>query len=180
MKIVFTGGPRCGKTTSIEKLALRGLTTVPEAARMVILEEQKKDSDCLPWRNLYLFQQKVAKIQLEQEHSYHDKILGLDRGIVDCHGYSLQGKIPTPEVILRNGKNRYVSIFLFDAIPDYKPDEVRKESPEKARELQNCLRQGYQDFGYPVYRIPVFAGKTVEDAIEKRVDYVAKLLERMI
>lgn len=60
-KYVLTGGPGTGKTTLLKELAKRGYQTVPEAARLVIQEEQRKEQGkgeqgILPWTDLYKFQ----------------------------------------------------------------------------------------------------------------------------
>jgi predicted ATPase len=178
--IVFTSGPCGGKTTLLEELASRGLTVVPETARLIIEEEQKKDSDCLPWRNLYSFQQKVAKIQRELEHSYDDKTLFLDRGIIDGHGFSVQGKVATPDLVFKVGIGRYSLVLLLDPIPNYKTDESRKETPEMAREIHNHLGAAYRGFGYNTHTIPVITAENVPLAIKMRADYVTKLLEGKI
>ena len=60
-KYVITGGPGIGKTTVIEILSSRGYEIVPEAARIIIEEEQINDSDALPWKNLKKFQNLVAQ-----------------------------------------------------------------------------------------------------------------------
>jgi len=41
-KFVLTGGPGVGKSSLIEALCTQGYSTVGEAARQVILEEQEK------------------------------------------------------------------------------------------------------------------------------------------
>jgi predicted ATPase len=174
MRVVFTGGPCSGKTTLLEQLALKGLTIIPETARIIIEQEQRRDSEILPWRDLYGFQERVARVQLEQEHSYYDDNLLLDRGVIDGHGFSLNGQIPTPELILDSGKGRYDRVFLLDPLPNYKTDFSRKETPQMARKIHERIDEAYRNFGYQPIRIPVFG------SIEERTKYVVKLLERVL
>jgi predicted ATPase len=82
-KYVITGGPGIGKTTIIELLAMKGYKIVPEAARMIIEEEKLVESDAVPWKNLQLFQEKVAARQLELESVVKGDVIFLDRGIID-------------------------------------------------------------------------------------------------
>lgn len=173
-RIVFTGGPCSGKTTLLEQLASRGLTIIPETARIIIEQEQRKDSEILPWRNLYSFQERVARVQLEQEHSYEDSQLFLDRGIIDGHGFSLNGRVPTPEIVMDFGERRYDMIFLLDPLPNYKTDSSRKETPQMARRIHARLDEAYRYFGYNPIRLPVLG------SIQQRVDYATKLLERVL
>lgn len=174
MRVVFTGTAGCGKTSLIEKIAERGIVTVPEMARIVIAEEMKKDSECLPWRNLYMFQEKVARLQLEQEHSYDGKLLALDRGVVDGHGYSLNGEIATPNLILEKGIQRYPVVFMLDRLPFYKTDSERKESSKMAERIHHQIHRAYRETGHNPIRIPVIG------SVEERADYVIKILERRL
>ncbi len=176
-RIVFTGGPCCGKTTILENLALNGLTVVAETARIVIEEEQKKDSECLPWRNLYLFQERVARVQMEREHSYDDRLLFLDRGIIDGHAFSLNGKIATPRIITQTGANRYNLVLLLDPVKNYKNDHSRRESKEVALSIHKHIKIAYNNFGYNPLSVPIMEDDNFQNAIAKRADYVIKLLE---
>lgn len=171
MKIVLTGGPGRGKTTLLTVLAGMGFRVIPEMARGVIEEEQKKDSDCLPWRNLYSFQKKVAKLQQEQEHSYDGKEFILDRGIIDGHGYSLMGGVQTPELIVKIGLRRYPLVLLLDELPFYENDSVRKETKEEGRIAHSYIRKAYHELGHKTLNVP-FIG-----APAKRAEYVVQLLE---
>lgn len=172
-RIAITGGPCCGKTTLLNNLASQSYQTVPEAARMVIEEEQKRDSVCLPWIDLYGFQKRAAERILELEHSFSDSILFCDRGIVDGHGYAKNGKVQTPEVIRDLGVGRYDLVFLLDPIPQYKVDGSRKESPLEAARIHRSIKGAYQEFGYNVISVPVMAP-------QERANYFIKLLEKMI
>lgn len=115
MKCVITAGPGQGKTTVIELLVAEGYRVVPEVARIIIEEEQLKNSDILPWKDFTSFQELVAERQLELERQLKvgkDKIVFLDRGLVDGVAYSNHKKIPVSQTILDNGRDRYDKVFF--------------------------------------------------------------------
>lgn len=172
-RVAITGGPCCGKTTLPNNLANQSYTTIPEAARMVIEEEQKGGSNCVPWMDLYRFQENAANRILELETSFEDSLLFCDRGIIDGHGYAANGKVPTPNVVMDNGAGRYSAVFILDPIPQYKVDESRKENPKEARKIHKAIFRAYEDFGYKPIIVPVMAPK-------ERVDYFINLVERLI
>jgi predicted ATPase len=171
--IAITGAPCCGKTTLINHLQARSYQVVPEAARMVIEEEQKRDSGCVPWMDLYGFQESVARRILELEHSFNDSLLLCDRGVVDGHGYAVNGKVPTPDLIKDFGVNRYSAVFFLDPIPVYQKDDSRKENLGEARKIHRAIFEAYQSFGYNPIRIPLMAP-------QDRANYFVKLAEKVI
>jgi len=172
-RIAITGGPCCGKTTLLNSLAARSYQVVPESARMVIEEEQKRGSNCLPWKDLYGFQESTAERILDLEHSFNDSLLFCDRGIVDGHGYSINGGINTPEIITDLGVKRYDLVFILDPIPQYKVDESRKENSEEAKKIHRAIWNAYKEFGYKPISVPVMS-------ISERADYFVKLVNGLI
>jgi len=172
-RVVLTGGPCCGKTTLLNNLAARSYQVVPEAARMVIEEEQRRGSSCLPWNNLYEFQEKTAERILDLEHSFEDSLLFCDRGIVDGHGYAMNGEVSTPEIISDLGIKRYDLIFILEPVPVYQKDESRKESLAEGRKIHQAIWNAYKEFGYNPISVPVMG-------IQERADYFVKLMGGLI
>ncbi len=164
-KVVITGGPSIGKTTVIELLAARGYATVPEAARLVIIEERVKDSDLLPGKNLAGFQEVVVQKQLALEAAAEGEIVFLDRSVVDGVAYCRLGNVPVPPEIHTVGKNRYDHIFLLDSLGIYVEDGVRSKDLEDAEQLQLLVEEAYKEFGYAIVRVPVLTP-------EERVDFI--------
>lgn len=153
----------------LNNLAAQSLGVVPEAARMIIEEEQKRSTNCLPWMDLFGFQERVAGRILELEHSFDDSLLFCDRGMVDGHAYATSGKVPTPDSVQNLGIKRYDAVFVLDQIPQYRADESRKESPEKAQSIHRAIFEAYREFGYNPIRVPVMPPK-------ERVKYFVKLV----
>jgi predicted ATPase len=164
-KYVLTGGPGIGKTTVLNILTERGYKIIPEAARLIIEEEKNKDSEALPWKNLQLFQEKVAAEQIKLESKIIDEQVFLDRGLIDNHGYCTHKKVPTPKVALEEGRGRYNKVFILDRIPGYKTDESRFEDEKTAKEIHSAIIQSYLDFGYDIVTVPVLPP-------EERADFI--------
>ncbi len=171
-RVVLTGGPCCGKTTLLDYAATFGFQIVPEAARMIIEEEQRRDSDLVPWKDNYNFQRKVIKTQLELEHSYDSKLLLCDRGVFDTPGFCDCARVPTPDIISKLNPSRYNLVVIPDPLPRFVNDSSRKENPKQAREIHQAIVRSYQERGYDTLFLPVFESK------EKRGHEFIGMLER--
>ena len=176
-KYVITGGPGVGKTTLIEELKAQGYATVPEASRMVILEEQQKNTGILPWTNLYEFQKLVVQKQQELEvkviqearcipNSAAENFIFLDRGMIDNIAYCREGRIAVPEELEKAVAGvSYAGIFLLDPLSSYAQDAQRKEDGEKAEKLHQFIQEVYQEQGYAIIQVPVLS-------VEERVSFL--------
>ncbi|MBP7708494.1 ATP-binding protein [Candidatus Pacearchaeota archaeon] len=169
-RIVIDGGPGIGKTTLLENLAARGFTIVPEAARSIIEEQQKKGTDLLPWLNNYEFQKLVLKRQLELENSYEGKLQACDRGFFGSKPFCECAGVPTPTFVDRVNPRRYSLIVIPEILPVFVNDTARKETPEQARKIHEAHIRHYTHGGYSPFIIPVLPRET-------RGNYLFKGLE---
>ena len=169
-RIAIDGGPGIGKTTLLENLASYGFTIVPEAARYIIEEQQKRDSELLPWRNNYEFQKLVLKTQLELENSYNSNLLACDRSLFGAGAFCECARVPTPTLVEKINRSRYDLIIIPDILPVFVNDSARKETPKQAREIHQAHINHYTQRGYSPMMIPVFPK-------QDRTDYLIKCLE---
>ena len=80
-KIVITGGPSAGKTTTIDCLKELGFETVSESALRVIRQQAQLENAILPWTNPAKFQelafdhgrQGVGRFAGQVSQDAHDK-----------------------------------------------------------------------------------------------------------
>lgn len=172
LRIALTGGPGVGKSTVLEILAHQGYAIVPESARLVIERELLKNSTCLPWKDLQLFQNTVSSFQFELENSAKGDVIFSDRGLIDGYAYSKVDGIIVPEVIYSNGRNRYNLVFILDQLPNYQNDRSRREDIVKARTIQEAIHSAYLEFGYNPVRVPVLSP-------EERVRFILNKLEKI-
>lgn len=172
MKYVLTGGPGVGKTTLLQILKEHGYIVLEEKARAIIEAEQAKNSKVLPWKDLFLFQQKLAEEQLNEENKYQDRDIFCDRGIIDGCVYCQIGQVAIPSEITNNGRDRYDLVFILDPLPNYQKDETRKEDPEMAKNIHLAIKQAYEGFGYEPIKIPV---ETAENRAQMIIEIVNNL-----
>lgn len=170
-KYVLTGGPNVGKSTVMNVLIARGYGVVPETARMVIEEEQAKNSDILPWKDLLQFQEVVARRQLEAEMKICGQKVFLDRGIVDGYAYCKQGNVPVPKDLIDNARGRYDAIFLLAPLARYENDHVRKENKEFQVVIHAMIEEAYREFGYDIIHVPVLS-------IYERAEFILRAIEK--
>jgi predicted ATPase len=173
-RIAISGGPGVGKSTVLQLLAQRGYQTIPEAARIIIEREQLKDSDCLPWKNVPKFQQAVSELQLSLENSISEGIIFSDRGIIDGHAYSKIDKIETPKLVLDNSKGRYQAVFILDQLPVYEQDKIRWDDVERAKLIQQTVKDSYRHFGYNPIAVPVLSAEERTDFILSKINHGEK------
>lgn len=166
---VITGGPATGKSTLVELLAVQGKKIVREAARAVIAQEQAKDSDCLPWRDLKKFQERVAQMQWDAEQAAVGQEAFLDRSLVDGYAYSKYGGVEPPSLVAEHARSRYAKVFLLEPLPEYVNDTQRRETREFRETIQPLIRAAYEEFGYEPIDVPVLPP-------QERIDFIQKCI----
>ncbi|MBD3272753.1 AAA family ATPase [Candidatus Dependentiae bacterium] len=174
-KYVLTGGPCTGKTTTINQLSKIGYQTIKEAASILVAEEFNKPGIPLWEKDAIAFQKKLIFKQLEFESKINtsDNSVFIDRGIIDTIAYcKIYNAVAPKEFYKIAEKNRYDKIFLLDFLENYSTSFVRKESKEKALEIQNVLLSTYKKFGYKPIIVP-------NQNIIKRVDFILKEISYM-
>lgn len=173
-KYVLTGGPCTGKTTTINLLSSYGFETVQEAASILVAEEFRKDGKPLWEKDTIAFQRKLILRQLKFESSTTSKnITFIDRGIVDTIAYCKIYKSKVPKDFYEMAKkNRYEKVFILNFLKSYSTSLVRRESKEKAQEIQTVLLQTYKEFGYNPILVPTLKVKERANFILSKVDYL--------
>lgn len=149
MKYIITGGPCSGKTTLLNALKNEGFDTIPEAARMVMLEGRFH-----PKHNGTSFQREVALRQRQLE-SLAETDVFIDRGIPDGLAYcKVQGYPPPPELERLARTAQYDKVFLLERLP-WKNDEQRWEDEETQTRLHQAIRDAYEQLGHKPVTVPV-------------------------
>jgi predicted ATPase len=157
-RFIVTGGPATGKTSCVHLLKCLHYSVFQEVARSVIEESLELQSDCVPWLDLSSFSARVFDLQVQD---YDKAIVGLnfyDRSPIDVLAYMEMGKITIPSSMLKTCEklNFEKKVFLFPYWDQlFQNDAIRKESEEKAMEIENWLRQKYTQFNYTIIQMPL-------------------------
>ena len=166
---VISGGPSCGKTTTLKALEARGFLTIPEAARDIIDREAAKGAHIPSLVSSEAFQVAVGRLQLQREAAAAG-IAFADRGTPDNLGYHKLYNIRTPPELKDNCRNRpYAAVFVLEMLPQFE-QAGRTETPEQARQLEQLIEESYRELGYRVVRVPVMT-------VEERVEFIIREVE---
>jgi predicted ATPase len=150
-KYIVTGGPGCGKTTTLDLISKLGYQVVPEAPRMILQEAPHLKGSCL--------QEAIMERQSQLESKLNDGIAFLDRSLVDCEAYAhyLGGDLEgtTYESRLKEAKYQK-TVFCLEPLPRdlYKNDNERKESYDEAVKIYELLKSTYTTRGFNVIKVP--------------------------
>ncbi|MBD3231413.1 AAA family ATPase [Candidatus Dependentiae bacterium] len=172
---VFTGAPKTGKTSVLNRLEQDGYTIFPEAATEIIENDLKKGFEN-PNKNPAIFQKKIVEKQIEDQYKIanidEQEIVFLDRSIIDGLAYSKFNKHEPPKELVNNIKRDFFNfVFIFEPLNEYCTDEVRLEKKEELEELFFKLIEAYGEYGYSVIRVPKL---TIEDRKTFILDFIKK------
>lgn len=162
-RVIFTGGPGSGKSTTLLRLHDMGYCTVSESGREIIKQQIQCGGDALPWCNTLAF----AELMLQQDidafyHAKHAPVYFFDRGIPDIAGYLTTIEQAIPEKLTKAiVQLRYTSqVFIFPpwrAI--YCQDAQRKQSFTIAVQTYEAMVAVYQRSGYHLITVPRLCAK---------------------
>ena len=171
-KIVIGGGQGSGKTTVLNGLK-KDFTCIEESTSYLI------ESGYVPEEHSFMdFQNKVVVKQKEMEGSVSEKIVFLDRCLIDTILYLEEEELDVPEELLQDIKNaNYAQVFFLEALPKkYWPMPAHKKprltSYENGIERSKKLLSIYQRFDIPLTTIPVLE-------ISKRVKFIKNEINKM-
>ena len=173
-KIVITGGPGTGKSTTIDHLLQMEFTCMPEISRNITKEAQLSGIDQLFLKDPLLFSKLLLEgriLQYETAASQETDKVFFDRGIPDIHGYMDYLGAKYPEIYTQKSNEfRYSHVFMMPPWKEiYKTDNERYETFEQSLSIYECLIDGYTKMNYHIIRVP-------EGSITDRVNFILNSL----
>ena len=174
---VVTGGPGSGKSSVINAMTQRGLSTMPEAGRAIIRDQVRIGGQALPWADRSLF----AELMLGWELRSYQEALGLDatvimdRGIPDVVGYLALCGLPVPAHIETAARLHPYSKRVFFAPyweEIFTQDAERKQNRKEAEATGQVMAETDTRLGYDVVELPL-AG------VQERADFIAASLKTL-
>ncbi len=170
---IITGAPSTGKSSVVKGLISKGYTCHDEIARQVIKENQNKDNELLPWKNMLAFSDEVFRRMQELVNSIdNNKTCFLDRSMVDLIGYMEFANQEAPSRYAAGALQAGYSKNVF-FMPFWKEifanDAQRLESMTEAMNIDKALRKAYTNLGFKLIEVP-------QGTIEERVNFILNFL----
>lgn len=150
VKIVITGAPNSGKSTTIQKLRERGFRVVDEQAREIISEGKLS-----PVTDLDAFNAEVLVRQTAQEDKPHGEIVFMDRGLYDALAYYDVSSRQLPDFLKNMEPARYHLAFILDVVPTWNADGVRHENIDFATLIDPLFASSYARMRVNTIRVPL-------------------------
>ncbi|MGB7600722.1 MAG: AAA family ATPase [Candidatus Sulfotelmatobacter sp.] len=159
---IITGGLGSGKSTVIDALAERGISTMPEGGRTIIRDQVAIGGNALPWLDRRAF----AELMLSWEMRSHRMALALkgpvifDRGVPDVLGYLRLSGLSIPSHVERAAQMFRYNRRAFIAPPwpeIFQIDAERKQSFEEAQATYEAMIESYSGLGYELIQLPLIS-----------------------
>lgn len=154
-RIVLTGGPGTGKTTTLQELHRRGFAVVPDEARALIRDRLAQG---LPARPEPLeFAQQFLDRSIRQYDGARGSAVFFDYGILEPLLMLKQaGGIADAEIERQLADHPICElVFHFPAWRDiYVQDSERDHDFEHCRRVSNALGEAYRSLGFRVATVP--------------------------
>jgi len=171
-KIVLTGGPCSGKTTTIEEISMRGFPVLGEVAKGIVAARRDfaLTSEESGIRQDMIFRRQSAN-EAEMEKKNYNEVF-LDRGLIDGLGYSLlySGEDSIKKYLPAVREKKYDFIFCMELLPfDSGGFRGREENDEEARRIQYAIIGLYKRLGYNSIFVPKMSIEARADLILKKV-----------
>lgn len=177
-KIILSGSPHSGKTTTLSALGEKGFHVVPESAITVIetLNDLVGLEACMKWRTDHVMacQDLMAHKQLSREATLPETgLVFIDSTPLDCYAFALAfDSEPSPWLreVCRN--SRYEKVFQLDLVTPFNPRSETgrlEQDLEIINKVKNCMTYAYSSHGMQPIRVPLMS-------VEERVAFILKHL----
>lgn len=155
LRVVFTGGPGSGKSTTLDALAKKGFDVRPDSARSIIT--QRKANGLSPRPEPAEFAQQIMTAEISSFQAASASPTFFERGLVDALGMAQHtGAMDAAAVSEMATQFRYCSkVFLFPPWQEiYVTDAERDQTFEEATAVYRSILGWYPRFGYGLVEVP--------------------------
>ena len=151
-RLVFTGGPFSGKSTTARLFAGCGYTVVPDAAEVLLA-----GADIAVIRaDEGQFSKRVLELRLQAEAGLAGVgPVVLDRAVPDSIVYYEFDGLDTQALWEYGRRIRYDGVFCFDNLPLVMGSTRNEFDAQQQAQIGKRLGEVYQELGYRVVRVPV-------------------------
>jgi predicted ATPase len=168
-RIVFTGPPSSGKTTTLNELGIEGKRILPDTARIVV--NLIKEIGISVEVNKAIISELMTLLQLLFESSIDTDIVYLDMALPDSIVYRcLKGEANVRRDVVQGLS--YDIVFLFEPL-NFVDDGIRELSQSYSRkDIFEKMFEVYQEFTDNLIIVPV-------GSLEKRVCFIKKKINEL-
>lgn len=183
-KIIISGGPSTGKSTTFEMLKdeYPEAHFVPEPAEIVIrgeLEKQNRSPDYDPilptvhyptFSRLNLDQSE----KLEADIPQNSRLTFYDRSVMDDKGYGIHYGFEefVPEIEARFKAIGFRAVFFCELLDIFEQNEIRKETRQEGRRIHEQLREVYEESGLQMIPLPPISK-------EERIETIRRFISEL-
>ena len=171
IKIIITGAQCSGKSSLIRELA-KEFECLNETALEIFRDNDKL---VLDKNNFKEFNGKLTKRQIQKETDANNKIVFLDRSLIDQLLFCNEYKIITPNSTYENIKSaKYTIVFFLQMLAKElwnktESDKPRHNTYEEGARRGERLLEIYKQFDIPIIVIPVRSVKERAEMIKKEL-----------
>ncbi|MGI9328954.1 MAG: AAA family ATPase [Pseudomonadales bacterium] len=164
-RIVLTGGPGAGKTSTLDVLRKQGYATGDDAARSIIRE--RKRAGLPPRPDALTFAQQVFEKEVKTYHSLNSSPSFFERGIVEAVGSLFgAGAVNEKDVNRLLRDYRYQAVFIFPPWEEiYCMDDERDHTFDHSIMVYESTLGFYRQHKYEPIEVPVGAARNRADFI---------------
>ena len=172
-RIVLTGAPGTGKSSTVNELAKLGYSIMPEVSREYWDKTGYGSGGSDPWRNLISFSKAIWKLRVKQYNEANNLTGSIfyDRSVIDVLAYIDAGNKEINEVMDPKLYPYHEKVFIFPPWKDiYSQDDGRWEPFSTCQLVHDSVMKAYTDLGYQIIEVP-------RSSIEDRAKFIIDIID---